>query len=229
MLNIRKSKTPPLLERYRKQPDAVWDGPLVHYDDGTYITFSDVKQELRQHLVQEQKGLCAYCMARLYNDDDIKIEHVLSRKKHPDQALNYKNLVACCNGRKSDASNRKQLLCCDSAKGDAELSFRFPHSSFSAEAEFAYDSEGRIYSIRQSEELEHDLNQTLGLNIPPLRASRKEVRNALIKAINRQFGNQPVKLNWIQNKLDESDKQQLPAFWGCRKFFLQKIKNKLTK
>jgi uncharacterized protein (TIGR02646 family) len=60
-------------------------------------------QELREALISEQYGLCAFCMRRIPAKDQTeketsKIAHLLSRTKHPELQLDYENMVAACPG-----------------------------------------------------------------------------------------------------------------------------------
>ena len=59
--------------------------------------------ELRSSLLEEQGYVCAYCMRRIpvkdrNSNETSRIEHVLSREKHPDRELDYHNMVICCPG-----------------------------------------------------------------------------------------------------------------------------------
>lgn len=59
--------------------------------------------ELRKALLEEQGYLCAYCMRRIpirdtNSNESTRIDHILSRTKHPELQLNYSNMVVCCPG-----------------------------------------------------------------------------------------------------------------------------------
>lgn len=66
----------------------------LHYDNmGT-----KEKRPMLEQLVQGQHGLCAYTMRRMVHADghfDAHIEHILPRTTHPDQSLDWGNLLAC--------------------------------------------------------------------------------------------------------------------------------------
>lgn len=63
MRTIQKGVEPRSLLEYRKTADPHYDG----YQD---------KQEVRDQLVHEQRGLCCYCQSRIRaNPGRMKIEH----------------------------------------------------------------------------------------------------------------------------------------------------------
>jgi uncharacterized protein (TIGR02646 family) len=66
----------------------------IHYDN----LLSDVRRKVLIRLSEEQNGLCAYTMRRLYSSDgglNAHIEHIFPRAKHPTRSLDWDNLVAC--------------------------------------------------------------------------------------------------------------------------------------
>lgn len=81
------------------------------------------KEAIRQSLLAEQHGLCAYCMKRMENNErHTTIEHWSPLSKDKDNALDYRNFLAVCKGG-ADVSGeaRKRILCCDASKGNAEV------------------------------------------------------------------------------------------------------------
>ena len=86
MRTIRKGAEPNSLAQHR------------HTDGADYQNYRD-KDALRTFLVREQRGLCCYCMARVRADRDaMKIEHWHSQSGHPQEQLDYTNLLASCMG-----------------------------------------------------------------------------------------------------------------------------------
>ena len=59
--------------------------------------YSDVKKEILEVLISEQKGLCAYCNQRI-NVACAKIEHLICQSHNKSFDLKYFNLFAVCNG-----------------------------------------------------------------------------------------------------------------------------------
>lgn len=67
-----------------------------------FTTYSPIP-ELRQALIADQFGICAFCMRRIPIKDQTeketsKIAHLLSRTNHPNLQLKYDNMVAACPG-----------------------------------------------------------------------------------------------------------------------------------
>ncbi|WP_373398382.1 retron system putative HNH endonuclease [Algoriphagus halophilus] len=57
------------------------------------------KDDLRNSLVRDQRGICCYCMGRIEaTEAKMKIEHFLSQSLHPDKELEYNNLFGACLG-----------------------------------------------------------------------------------------------------------------------------------
>lgn len=106
MLYIKKHKPPNSFVHYARQSNA-------HFDDMD----TEVKQELRLSLLQEQGWLCAYCMKRLsFDGSDVKIEHYEPR--NTENELKYENLFAVCKGGEGSAPERQT---CDTRKGNQVL------------------------------------------------------------------------------------------------------------
>jgi len=107
MRTIRKGAEPNSLAQHR------------HTDGADYQNYRD-KDALRTFLVREQRGLCCYCMARVRADRDaMKIEHWHSQSGHPQEQLDYTNLLASCMGNDGRYNAERY---CDSSKGERELS-----------------------------------------------------------------------------------------------------------
>ena len=87
MRKIDKRPEPKVWVEYRQTPGAKYEAI----------------SELRSSLLEEQGYVCAYCMRRIpvkdrNSNETSRIEHVLSREKHPDRELDYHNMVICCPG-----------------------------------------------------------------------------------------------------------------------------------
>ena len=86
MRAITKDPEPMSLTVHRQTP---------HCDYDNYAA----KDDLRNALVSEQRGLCCYCMGRIHNEPTtMKIEHWWCRAHHSGEQLNYRNLLGACRG-----------------------------------------------------------------------------------------------------------------------------------
>ncbi len=163
MIYIQKKPEPDLLLKYRYQKNA-------RFDDMD----ADVKKQLRESLLKEQGYLCAYCMRRIVDEKDIKIEHFNART--PENELQYHNLLAVCRGGEGGPVKARS---CDTKKGNRPI-FINPlcksdmnriyydnsgeiHSSDTTKYVFEYwDSIGKHHSGYTSPE--QDIHEGLNLN-----------------------------------------------------------------
>ena len=91
MRAIVKGREPSSLTQHRLRPSS--DGYSPDYNN-----YND-KNALRKALVEEQRGLCCYCMTGISSDrGKMKIEHWQCQKRYPTKQLNYRNLLAACWG-----------------------------------------------------------------------------------------------------------------------------------
>ena len=118
------------------------------------------KSMLRKQLLSEQRGLCAYCMRRIYDDHHTAIEHFIPVQENGELALDYANMFACCDGgRRGDAP---RVLCCDAAKGNHCLMLSpYDNNQMSL---VRYDRNGRVYIWPEDKALQRDIDEILHLN-----------------------------------------------------------------
>jgi len=57
----------------------------------------DIRRTIRQHALEEQFYLCAYCCQRIQDIDACHNEHVEAQNLNPGRALDFSNIVASCN------------------------------------------------------------------------------------------------------------------------------------
>ena len=156
MRTIRKAAEPHSLTEHRLAAGATYENYLE-------------KDELRRRLVDEQRGLCCYCMAEIRADrGGMKIEHWRSRARHPDQQLDYSNLLASCMG---NDGKRKADYHCDTSKGERDLSRNPANPLHHVEELTRFSGDGRIVSSGPA--FDSELNEVLNLNLPFLVNNRK--------------------------------------------------------
>lgn len=120
------------------------------------------KEEVKQTLVHEQHGLCAYCMKRIRADRHSRVEHLIPLSEDKENAINYDNLLGVCDGGESLAGQCNKVLCCDAHKKDDKISLS-PLNKVQMD-KIAYDKDGRIYTKPYDRDMEKDINDILGLN-----------------------------------------------------------------
>ncbi len=161
---ITKSPEPLSLTRHRA---------AAHSDFGNYTA----KDDLRQALVTEQRGLCCYCMGRIRPEPaSMKIEHWRCQAHYLDEQLNYRNLLGVCLGGDGQPTRRQH---CDTRKGDRDLRWNPADPLHRIETRVRYEPNG---SIRATDDADFDaqLETVLNLNLPVLKSNRRSVLDAVL-------------------------------------------------
>ncbi len=159
------------------------------------------KDDVRTSLITEQGHICCYCMKRIPETNvnpSRKIEHFLCQANHPDQELNYGNMLLACSGQEGSP---KHLQTCDTRKGNQTLSFNPSDQTRNIEDLIKYKSNGEIYSSdgRFNEELETVLN----LNVNTLKNNRRIIYEEVQKRIiieGKRLGNKAMKKRFLEQE-----------------------------
>lgn len=164
MRAITKGKEPESLTKHRRTP---------HCDYGNYG--SKGKQKLREALVQEQRGICCYCMAHLdATEDSMKIEHWQCQDNYSARQLDYSNMLGACLGGEGLPGDKQH---CDTRKGNRDFKFNPADPAHSIERRVHFETDGTIAS--GDADFNTQLNDVLGLNLPVLKNRRKAVIDGL--------------------------------------------------
>lgn len=168
--------------------------------------------ELREQLLHEQGHICCYCMKRIpqtLSEEQIarhypkcKIEHVLSQENHPDQELNYQNLLIACNGNHGQP---KKMQTCDTFKGDRDLSFNPADRYRNIEQILKYLPNGEIRSDDRT--IDRELDEILNLNTLDLKKVRAEYYKNIQQRISTEGKQRAGKE--IQRRFYEAKKRKL--------------------
>lgn len=162
MRAISKSVEPKSLARHRTRAHSTYAN----------LSASDA-QDLREALVQEQGGLCCYCMGPIgAAPGGMKIEHwrCQSNPAHARFQLKYSNLLGACLGGQGKAPNQQH---CDTRKGSKSLKWNPATPSHAIEARVRYEPDGSIRSNDRA--FNSQLDDVLNLNLAVLKASRKGI------------------------------------------------------
>lgn len=153
------------------------------------MTYEDApKDSLRLALLQEQGGLCAYCMRRIkYTKGELtstRIEHLKPRalsiaegKRY--ETLAYDNMVLCCDG---DIDGNGTFHC-DRSKGDQSISFKLFDQAVIDTISYS-SNKGTIKSSNL--DYDRDFNEILNLNHPKLEISRLAAIKGLVTELGRK-------------------------------------------
>ena len=162
MRAIRKGREPTSLTTHRQ-------------GGGTYADYRE-KQELREALVAEQRGLCCYCMGAIRAEaESMKIEHWRSRSRFRGLELDYGNLLAACRGGEGERWCRQH---CDTRKGKRDLDWNPSEPARQIEARIGYELDGTMYSDEES--FDAQIQEVLNLNVSVLKANRKGVLDSTL-------------------------------------------------
>lgn len=144
---------------------------------------SCVKHIVKQALIREQRGLCAYCMSRISGDGckGSSIEHYIPQHgedgaDHMEESLDYGNMLAVC---VTSGSHQR----CDKSRGNKALTVN-PLDERTLEG-ISYKRDGTIRS--KDPAVDRDLCITLNLNDNEvyLKDNRKSAMGAVDKFVNR--------------------------------------------
>ncbi len=100
MKGSRKGGTPPKMQAWLGETSADWS-PAYPFDS------TDVRTEIRETLLREQRGLCVYCGRLLKLDrpgETYHVEHFRPQTVYGHLAVEFSNLFLSC-GQKDDHGN----------------------------------------------------------------------------------------------------------------------------
>lgn len=152
MIPIKKSSPPAELA---KEVFALKNTPDIRL---CYENLKASKQPIKDSLVKEQHGLCAYCMRRIRADKHSSIEHIVPQHDadgtpHDRESVDYGNMLAVCRPKSGP-------LTCGRSKGNAHMKVNpLDPSTLSG---IYYTRDGRIRSTDDA--VDADLKKTLNLN-----------------------------------------------------------------
>lgn len=194
----KRQQEPELLKSYRlRHPDATWDKFRRRFTRGY--------RQVKQNIIEDQRGLCAYCeisikMAEDYTEvDDFRVEHFFPKGATKNGGHNYhldwRNLLGVCHGGSQrdvpDAdwrfSEKKRDRSCDVPKGGKEITDRIlnPLKLPGDIRLFRYtEHNGKMFVDEETcpKELQKKAKNTireLNLNAPRLMRMRKAVIDKL--------------------------------------------------
>lgn len=209
MKKIIKQSEPRSLVKHRSQANANYD----NYPD---------KDDLRKSLLKEQGYICCYCMSRI-KSDEMKIEHWHPQTKYTSRQLDYRNLLGACMGNQGA---RPQNQHCDTRKGDSEITINPIEGDKNCENLIKYRPDGKIYSDDVS--INHDLNETLNLNLDFLKKNRSDALFIVIRKLDEKFSNKTWAKITVQKEIDKLNTKDENGFYDvyCQ-FVVSYLKSKL--
>lgn len=178
--------------------------------------------------MEDQLGLCCYCMNRVESRafdpgrvaSGCKIEHLVPQSGDPSRVLDWTNLLAACGG--GEGRPRKQQTC-DTSKGDLRLQHVDPLGTL---PELTYGTDGRIKG--PTPEIQEELDEVLNLNTAQLKSNRKVVYGELLKRVRAELGRRK---HWSDSGIRRwrdrlAAMQPAPPYLGCLEYWLERLERR---
>lgn len=146
--------------------------PEIPEDGITYFS----KKMLKDALLEEQGGICAFCMAGLENNHHCTFDHLQPKENNPrNNTFDYQNLLACCSGIVTEgaALNYKEdLRHCNNKKEDKTIPIT--PLMVDCESKFLYTIDGVVLPAHENDDQTITTIERLGLNSKILEKRRKD-------------------------------------------------------
>ena len=182
MILIRRGKEPDSLLQYRKSNQEACYEELP----------PKPREDIRRQLWEEQKGLCAYCMCKIKDPEDVRIEHYEARNPiggtyNAEDTLDYKHMLGVCYGNSLQPGVKEEDTTCDAHRKNIPLTVD-PYDINSVR-KVNYTTDGYITSI--DDDIRTDVQETLNLNCKKnsLPENRKNVLLQMKREIGKLCGN----------------------------------------
>jgi uncharacterized protein (TIGR02646 family) len=199
----KRPQEPPALLAYRKTADP----------NRSYAAFPS-KDELRAPLLEDQGELCCHCMRRI-DARDMKIEHYRSQHRYPEQALDWRNLLAACSGGEG---RPHAMQTCDTRKADEDLALD-PRTD--GVRVIRYLGSGRL--VVDDPDHVDDVERRLNLNATELQQARAQAIANLRRELARRFGSGSWRRQDLEHYLDRLRRRRpLPEFLAVYEYWLEK-------
>jgi len=184
---------------------------------------ANVKADIKNSLLEEQNGLCAYCMRHI-EYSTMRIEHWLPQSQAKDNVLDYSNMLGVCAGVIGEE------YCCDNFRGKAgygnngDVKYNPANRAHQLKLKIRYTPSGEIVS--DDAEFNVQLKNTLNLNNDYMKASRNSVFKAVCQALEKaNKGNSLTKVqctNVLNNWKRCNETGQLPEYCAVAFYVIEK-------
>lgn len=195
------------------------------------------KSRIRESLIAEQHGLCAYCMKRITNDPKVtRIEHFYPLSKSKSRAMDYQNMLGACNG-----GEHGTVTCCDKSKENTVLSYVSPFNQdfvdnlvYSRFGEISISASYETEEIRNKIQSEIDTVLRLNGNIDRVsRAIQDDTTTQIVKGrrnkfqsydriLKAKYAEGSLTSEWIQEEIQNlTVPEEWDEFLGVKIFLLK--------
>ena len=135
---------------------------------------SAVRDAVKEALLREQGGLCAYTLRKIGQPQDCHIEHVEPQNSAPSKDLNYRNMAACVPSSGGDTGLGYGAPIKGGTPVTLNVDFVSPHAG-GCESRFSYGEDGRVQARDDAARTTVDLLQ---LNHSTLQELRRQAMAA---------------------------------------------------
>jgi uncharacterized protein (TIGR02646 family) len=179
----------------------------------------EAKRVLREALVEDQRGLCCYCMSRIWPQrDKMKIAHWHAQARYPDEQLDFVNLLGACRGGQGQPRSRQH---CDTRQADQHISRNPANPMHRVEDAIGYAPDGSI--ISDDPAFDRELNGALNLNLAFLKANRKAALDGFLQSLPRKGAlGRGVLERWLRDWNGESHSAELEPFCQVVVYWLRR-------
>lgn len=228
MIHIVKKHEPKELKEYRESESCTGVRPT--YDSMS----SDLHEYVLSKLVEEQGGLCAYCMCRIPETDKktgstlkCTIEHIEPQSptrgtENWKKELEYSNFLAVCSGNEN-----RGALCCDKSRGNKKLFLTPLNPECNHLIQYSYS--GKILAAEtipakeDRDEINRELNDILNLNDgKDLKTKRKNALDGMLSVLQKQHKDQDIEECRRKLRELEAPRGQKVEYVGILIFWLKK-------
>jgi uncharacterized protein (TIGR02646 family) len=196
---------------------------LTQHRCGTHSNYDNYaeKDDLRSSLVNEQRGLCCYCLQRIRPGlESMKIEHWQSQDLHPERQIEYSNLLGACRGGEGQKKDQQH---CDTRKGNHAVTFNPANPLHDVESKIRFLGDGRVES--NDVQFDKEINEALNLNQGALVRNRKAVLQAFRQAL-MQNNSSDADLRKALHKWNGDNGGELEPFCQVVVYYLRKKINR---
>jgi uncharacterized protein (TIGR02646 family) len=163
MKYIQKQHEPQELRQWKQQSNDDWQPRYAHLG-------SDLKNTIKQALMQEQGYICCYCEQRL-DPDDSHIEHFRPQSDRTVDPLDFDNLLCSCQNQ----IKKREPRHCGNLKGNwFDSALLISPLDPQCETSFKFTADGYIQPRQDQDQAAITTINRLGLDIPVLRALRRQ-------------------------------------------------------
>lgn len=212
MIQIHKQKEPASLIRHRAK------------DKADYANYPE-KDELRESLCDEQRGICCYCLGQIQAKVSyMKIDHFQCQEEYPELQLDYNNMLAACMGNEGQPYKMQH---CDTHKRSLLLTFNPANPKLTIQSLIHYGSDGTISST--NEDLDLEINKVLNLNVSILKGNRKAALEGFVIQATKKHGGKFKKdmlQRWVNEYRGISHQNYLKPYCQVIVYWLQKRINR---